>query len=121
MTIEGTVKIKKEGLKLFEPSKLRITPKYDAVFEIDGTAIVPGEVAKLLLSPAYAGSGYVLVKETVEKAEDPIVEKAEDPIVEKPKAAQSPGRNPVAKVTKTVPKPEQQDEETKAFAKSIVE
>ena len=88
----GTVKIRFKGLKIERPTTLRILPKLDADFEIDGTADIPARYEEQLLSPS-SGGRFELV---VEKKPDAIATK------------------------KVAPRPVQQpDDKTQEFVKDI--
>jgi hypothetical protein len=63
----GTIKIRMKGLKLDYPTSLRILPKLDANFNIDGTAEVPAHFAEMLFGPGRTG-----VFELVEEKPDEL-------------------------------------------------
>jgi hypothetical protein len=68
---EETIKIRIKGTKLDRPTKLRILPKLDAEFGVDGIAEVPERFSDLLFSPGQAGR-FELVEEkkVVPKSEE---------------------------------------------------
>ena len=111
MTLEGMVKIRLKNLVTDGPISLRVTPRYDALFDINGIADVPRAVANILLGPAHVGAGYELVKE-----------KMPDPEPVKMESTKIPPTSKVTKPLKKEPAPSTEEiDETKAFAKSIVE
>jgi len=110
---EGTVKIRQNGLKLDTPQRWHFHQlKTDIVFDVDGTAEVPGRIAEKLLGPAYKGT-YSLVGVVEQPSEQP----RHIDLGGKEEAPKQPVIKPRAKVEAV--KPPQVDETTE-FVKEII-
>jgi hypothetical protein len=117
MTQEGTAKIRMKNQKLDGPTKLRVTPRYDAIFDENGVAEVPRAVASLLLGHGYPGI-YELVTETEKLPEKMPEEKLpESARIQTPKVV----KQFLKQSKKEVAPSKEEMDETKAFAQSIVE
>jgi hypothetical protein len=115
MTKEGTVKIQKKGLTLDTPQRWHFQSlKTDIVFDVDGTAEVPGSIAHKLLNPKYSGEYSIVetVAETVVNKDEP---KKPEPVVGivKPRAK-------MAEAKPVLPQTPPQTDETAEFVKEII-
>jgi len=112
-----TLKIRNNKLTGLEsPIKMKVTPKFEAIFDVDGTTEVPEAIAKRLLGPGYPGA-YSLVTETTPTVTES--KKEEVKVVEVVAEKKGVVGRPKKEVQMEAPKPGLNNEQ-KEFVKQII-